>query len=411
MPTGHHGKVRHLLKNGRARVVRRCPFTIRLLYDTTRFVQKVDLGIDAGSVHIGSSACCENKELYAGDTVIRNDIVKLLSKRREARRTRRNRKTRYRAPRFDNRKREEGWLAPSIRNKIGSHLSVVRQICQILPITSITVETASFDIQKIRHPEISGEQYQQGEQLGFWNVREYVLFRDGHKCQCCKGKSKNPVLNVHHIESRQTGGNAPNNLITLCETCHKGYHNGTVTLPKKIRRGMKFHDAAFMGIMRWAFFNKLKSQYEPLGIPVNMTYGYITKNTRIRHGLEKDHAVDARCISGHPDARPLDLCYRQRKVRCHNRKLYKDKTLKHGVHKRNQAERIVLGYRLYDRVRYHGNEYFVFGRRATGYFDLRDLDGNKVNKGSISIRKFRFLEPSGYYLTLRERRMVVSSHD
>lgn len=113
------------------------------------------------------------------------------------------------------------------------------------------VETASFDIQKIKNPDIQGAEYQQGDQLEFWNVREYVLFRDGHTCQCCKGKSKDKILNVHHIESRKTGGNAPNNLITLCETCHTGYHKGTVQLPKAIKRGMRFKDAAFMGIMRW----------------------------------------------------------------------------------------------------------------------------------------------------------------
>ena len=128
----------------------------------------------------------------------------------------------------------------------------------MLPISDITVETASFDIQKIKHPEISGEEYQQGEQLGFWNVREYVLFRDAHKCQCCHSKSKDPVLNVHHIESRKTGGNAPNNLVTLCETCHKSYHSGTIKLPKTIHRGMRFRDAAFMGIMRWVFYKRLK---------------------------------------------------------------------------------------------------------------------------------------------------------
>lgn len=97
-----------------------------------------------------------------------------------------------------------------------------------MPITKIIVETANFDIQKITHNE--------NRQLGFWNVREYVLFRDSHTCQCCKGKSKDKILNVHHIESRKTGGNSPNNLITLCETCHKGYHNGTVKLPTTIKR-------------------------------------------------------------------------------------------------------------------------------------------------------------------------------
>src|SRR6266699_2908506 len=61
--------------------------------------------------------------------------------------------------------------------------------------------------------------YQQGPQLGFWNVREYVLFRDGHTCKWCLGKSGDKIFNVHHIESRKTGGDSPDNLITLCETC------------------------------------------------------------------------------------------------------------------------------------------------------------------------------------------------
>lgn len=166
-------------------------------------------------------------------------------------------------------------------------------VCKILPINQIIVETASFDIQKIKNPDIQGTEYQQGEQMDFWNVREYVFFRDGHTCQCCKGRSKDKILNVHHIESRKIGGNAPNNLITLCETCHKGYHNGTVILPKNIKRGMQFKDAAFMGIMRWAFYNALKEQYEP-AIPVSMTDGYLTKNTRIEHGLLKEHYIDAK---------------------------------------------------------------------------------------------------------------------
>ena len=302
MPTENHAKVRVLLKQQKAKVVHRCPFTIQLLYDSTDYTQPVSLGIDAGSRHIGVSATTETKVLYEADVTLRNDIVDLLSTRREARRTRRSRKTRYRKPRFNNRIRKDGWLAPSIQQKVDTHLTVVHKATEILPVSSITVETASFDIQKIKNPDISGTGYQQGEQLDFWNVREYVLFRDGHKCQCCKGKSKDPVLNVHHIESRKTGGNSPNNLITLCGTCHKGYHKGTVTLPKAIHRGMKFKDAAFMGVMRWAFYNRMKETYEPLGIMVNMTYGYITKNSRIEHNLPKDHFIDARCISGHPDA-------------------------------------------------------------------------------------------------------------
>lgn len=273
-------------------------------------------------------------------------------------------------------------------------------VCKILPINQIIVETASFDIQKIKNPEIQGIEYQQGEQMDFWNVREYVFFRDGHTCQCCKGRSKDKILNVHHIESRKTGGNAPNNLITLCETCHKGYHNGTVILPKNIKRGMQFKDAAFMGIMRWAFYNALKEQYEP-AIPVSMTYGYLTKNTRVEHGLPKEHYIDARCISGNPDAVSDGTYYYQKKVRCHNRQIHKQTILKGGIRKSNQAEYLVKGYRLFDKVRYHGREYFIFGRRKTGFFDIRTLSGEKVNKGSISVKKLTFADTRKNYLTER----------
>ena len=173
MPTERHGKVRRLLKEGKAKVVKRCPFTIQLLYDSTRYTQEINLGIDAGSKHIGVSATTKEKELYAADVELRNDIVDLISTRREMR------KTRYREARFNNRvsTKKTGWLAPSIKQKIQTHLTVIANIYKILPVASLIVETASFDIQKIKNPDISGEEYQQGEQLGFWNIREYVLLK------------------------------------------------------------------------------------------------------------------------------------------------------------------------------------------------------------------------------------------
>ncbi|MDD5833009.1 MAG: RNA-guided endonuclease IscB [Clostridiales bacterium] len=402
MPTERYGKVRHLLKNGKAKVVKRCPFTIQLLYESKCFTQPVDLGVDAGSKRIGISATTKDKVLYESEAELRNDIVDILSTRRQNRRGRRNRKTRYRKPRFDNRKRGAGWLAPSVRHKVQTHLTVVRKVCEILPVTKITVEVASFDIQKIKDPDIKGTEYQQGEQLNFWNVREYVLFRDGHQCQCCKGKSKDKVLNVHHIESRKTGGDAPNNLITLCETCHKGYHKGTVKLPTTIKRGMPFKDAAFMGVMRWAFYNELRDLYPD----VHLTYGYITKNTRIENELPKEHYIDARCISGNPNAKPSGCVYFQKKVRCHNRQIHKNTILKGGYRKRNQAEYKVKGFRLYDKVQYQGKQYFIFGRRQSGFFDIRTLDGNKINKGSVSCKRIKFLETSRGWLT--EQRKVTA---
>ena len=295
-------KARKLLKQNTAKIYKREPFTIQLLFECENQTQDITLGVDAGSKHIGLSATTNSKELYSADVELRNNIVNLLSTRREARRTRRNR-LRYRAPRFNNRIRSKnkGWLAPSIEQKIQCHFQVIQDVHNILPITKIIVETASFDIQKIKKPDISGKEYQEGEQLDFWNVREYVLARDQHTCQCCKGKSKDHILNVHHIENRRTGGNAPNNLITLCETCHKGYHIGTVQLPQNIKRGTSFKDAAFMGIRRWALYNRLKELYPN----VSMTFGYITKSIRIQNNLPKEHYIDARCISGNPNAEPL----------------------------------------------------------------------------------------------------------
>ncbi|MBR3515404.1 MAG: HNH endonuclease [Lachnospiraceae bacterium] len=394
MPTENHAKVRILLKNKKAKVIKRCPFTIQLLYESTNYTQDVSLGVDAGSKHIGLSVTTKDEVLFESDVELRNDIVDLLSTRRQNRRIRRNHKTRYRKARFDNRKRKDGWLVPSVQNKVDTHLTVIRRVHEILPITRIIVEIASFDIQKIKNPTISGTDYQQGEQLDFWNVREYVLFRDDHTCQCCKGKSKDKILNVHHIESRKTGGDAPNNLITLCETCHIGYHKGTVKLPKTIKRGMSFRDAAFMGIMRWAFYNKLKEKYSN----VSLTYGYITKNTRIENGLPKDHYIDARCISGNPKAVSDGTVYYQKKVRCHNRQIHKNTILKGGIRKRNQADYKIKGYRLFDTVRYKGNIYTIFGRRNSGFFDIRTLDGTKVNKGSVNYKKLQLIQPNSNYL-------------
>ena len=393
MPTENHAKVRVLLKQGKVKVVNKCPFTIQLLYSSTNYTQKVTLGVDSGSKHIGISATTKNKVLFESDVELRNDIVDLISTRRELRRSRRNRKLRYRKPRFNNRKRSDGWLAPSVRQKVDSHITMIAKVHKILPISNVVVEVASFDIQKIQNPEISGTDYQQGEQLDFWNVREYVLFRDGYTCQCCKGKSKDKILNVHHIESRKTGGNAPNNLITLCETCHTGYHKGIVKLPKTIHRGMSFKDATFMGIMRWVLYEKLKTIYSD----VKLTYGYITKNIRIENGLPKDHYIDARCISGNPNAVSNGDVYYYKKVRCHNRQIHKNTILKGGYRKRNQAAYEVKGFRLYDKVLWKGQKCFIFGRRTTGRMDLRILDGTHIN-ASAGYKNLKLLKMRSSYL-------------
>jgi len=379
-------KARKLLRDKKAKVVKRTPFTIQLKFECENQVQDITLGVDAGSKTIGLSATTDKVELFSAEVILRNDIVNNLATRSQFRRSRRNRKTRYRESRFLNRtkSKHKGWLAPSILNKIQTHLTIVEKIHKILPISKIIVEVASFDIQKIKNPDINGIEYQNGEQLDFWNIREYVLFRDGHKCH---GKSNctNKILNVHHIESRKTGGNSPNNLITLCEECHDDYHKGKLQL--NLKRGKSYRDSAFMGIMRWSFYNKLKELYSN----VELTYGYITKNTRILNNLPKEHYIDARCISGNPSAISSTNKYLVKKVRCHNRQIHKATIQKGGIRKNNQASYKVFGFRLFDKVKYNNIECFIFGRRSSGQFDLRKLNSTKIN-ASVKFKKLKLLE-------------------
>lgn len=400
MPTQRHGKVRRLLRDGLAHVVTRTPFTIRLDYESTEFTQPVTLGVDAGSTHVGLSATTDTKELFSAEVTLRTDIVKLLSQRREARRTRRSRKTRYRAPRFDNRKRPDGWLAPSVENRVQTHLKLIRKVLSILPVTRTVIEVAQFDQQLLKNADISGEQYQQGEQMGFWNTREYVLCRDGHKCRHCKGKSKDPILNVHHIESRQTGGDAPNNLITLCETCHKAYHRGEIEL--KIRRGSSLRDAAVMNIMRWELYRQAKAIWQN----VSLTYGYITKNTRIHAGLEKSHRIDARCISGNPFARPSEWRFQMRQTRRHDRSLHVLLPSKGGRRRSASASHWIGNSRLqrYDTIRWNDTNAFISGS-TNGRPVLKDINWKLITPttavnhktvtflsrkhGNLLIQKFR----------------------
>lgn len=400
MPTERHGKVKHLLKAGRAVVVKRSPFTIKLAYRVNNYTQDITLGIDAGSKTIGVSASTEAKELFAAEVAVRNDVVELLATRREARRTRRNH-LRYRKPRFLNRtkSKKEGWIAPSIKVKIHAHEKVVGMVYKLLPITKIMVEVASFDIQKIKNPEISGSEYQEGDQLGFWNVREYVLWRDGHTCQGRKG-CKNKILNVHHKESRKTGGDSPENLITLCEQCHDDYHKGKLKL--NLRRGASFRDAAFMGIMRWALFNKLKQEYPN----VSYTYGYITKNTRITNKLEKSHRTDALCVAGNPVAKQLKDYLFIKQVRKHNRQIHKANFLKGHRKKLNQMPYEQLGFRLFDKVKFNNKECFITGRRSSGYFALKTLDGTTIHN-SAKYTGLQLIQKANTFIF--ERRKGVSS--
>lgn len=388
MPSERGGRIGYLLRHGKAHVVSRVPFVVQLDYDSTTYTQDVNLGIDAGSKHIGVSASSEKKELFAAQVELRSDIVKLLSTRRELRRTRLNRKTRYRKVRFDNRKKKDGWIAPSVEQKVDSHLKVIRLAHKLIPITKTTIEVGQFDAQKIKNPDINGDEYQQGEQMGFWNVREYVLARDGHKCVHCKGKSKDPILNVHHLESRKTGGNSPSNLVTLCETCHKAYHRGEFDL--KIKRGTILRDAAVMNIMRLAVYERAKAEFGN----VHLTYGYITKHTRIENGIAKTHAADAFCIAKNVHARKLDSFFMCRCVPRHTRALHVANPKKGGIRRSAIASHKIgkSRFQRYDMVRWKGRECFISGSTG-GRPVLRDIEGVKMHdKQAVNVKTIKFLK-------------------
>lgn len=391
----HPRKARLLLKMGKAKVKRMVPFTIQLLYGSSGYKQDVSLGVDAGTRHIGVSATTEQTVLLEAEVQPRTDIQKLLATRGQFRRARRSRKTRYRPARFQNRKKPEGWLAPSVQHKVDAHLKTIRWVHSLLPVRKTIIEVAQFDLQKISNPEMEGVEYQQGPQLGFWNVREYVLFRDGHTCQWCQGTSKDSVLNVHYIESRKTGGDAPSNLITLCETCHDLIHR-THQEGQIARKRNGCRDATQMGIIRWRVYEQAQALYPQ----VHLTYGYLTKHTRITHALKKSHLIDARCISEHPLARLDGTSYLLKWVRRNNRHLHKATIRKGGQRQRNTAPKWVHGFRLFDCVRWSGYLCFVFGRRSSGYFDLRTLDGTRI-RASASVKKLHVIQRASACLVER----------
>lgn len=377
-------KARMLLSAGKAAVAKRTPFVIRLVHGSSGYVQPVTLGVDSGFTHVGLSAVTDTKEVYAADVELRKDLVDLNSDRRMYRRNRRNRKTWYRQPRFDNRRKPEGWLAPSIQHKLDSHKKLITGIKSILPVSRVIIEVAAFDIQKIKNPSIEGCGYQNGDQVGFWNVREYVLYRDGHKCQAPKCNGKDKFLNVHHVESRKTGGNRPDNLITLCESCHDKHHKGLLKLV--IKRSKGFKAETFMSMVRWRLVNETGADH---------SYGHITKTNRIALGLAKSHVNDGYVIAGGTVQERITP-FKIKQVRKCNRKLFKgDRS-----HIRNTAPRLVKGFQRYDKVSFQGQECFVFGRRSTGYFDLRLLDGTKIH-ASANVKAINRLERANTFLIER----------
>ena len=386
-------KARILLKEKKAKVVNRTPFTIQLLYGSSGYKQPINLGVDTGSKYIGLSATTMDKELFKATVELRQDISKLLESRRSQRRNRRS-KLWYRKPRFLNRRNRKGKVAPSVQNKIDCHLTIIRKVCSMLPVVNIIVETAEFDLHKLKNPNVSGKEYQDGGQKDFYNVKSAVLNRDNYTCQICG--EKDTRLEVHHIQFRSKGGsNRMDNLVTLCRDCHKQIHSGGLVFDKKIK---SFKHASHINIMRSRLVEELRLEFGN----VFETFGYLTKYNREKLNISKSHSADAFVISHNFNAERIDVEYQYKKVRRHNRQLYKSKPSKGGKRRRNQSNYIVNGFRRFDKVMHNGIECFITGKRTSGYFQLKTFDGTVVSQ-SVSSKKLKLLEPiKGWLINMED---------
>ena len=364
-------KARHLLRDKKAEVVSRKPFTIRLLFDCENQTQSIVLGIDSGFSFVGFSAKTDKQELIAGVLKLRWDVSKRIQDKAMYRRTRRN-KLWHRKPRFMNRNIPKGWLAPSIEHKVQTHLQLVRKLKSILPLTKIIVEVANFDTQKMQNPKISGIEYQQGELQGY-EIREYLLEKFHRTCVYCK--KKDIPLQIEHIIPKSRGGSSRvSNLATSCKKCNQ--KKGTMTasefgfpeLEKQCKVSLKA--TPFMNVVRSRIADILECE---------TTYGYITKHNRIKANIEKSHANDAFVISGGTSEERV-LPYDCKQVRRNNRKLQLNrKGFKLAIRRQR------YNFQPKDMVLFNNQEYFVNGVRGKGKRVV--ISNQKIKLKDVAIQK------------------------
>ena len=386
MPTSPR-KARLLLTSGRAKVARREPFTIQLLYGSSGYVQPVTLGIDAGYAWVGFSAINAQLEFLSGVLKLLEGMVERREARAMYRRQRRGRK-RHRPARSDNRRDGKGWLAPSIEHKLDTHLRLIELIRSILPVEKVIIEVANFDIQALKTPDISGVEYQQGEQAGFWNLREYILHRDGHECQnpACEHPAK--TLQVHHLGYwKGDRSDRPGNLITLCTRCHTpDNHKPGGFLYGWQPQVKSFKPETFMSTVRRRMVDTAQAEH---------TYGYLTKQKRMALGLPKTHYHDAFVIAGGTSqtrAEPLQM----EQIRRNNRslqKFYDAQYIDTRTGKKASGQELNSGRRTRN-------------KNLNGE-NLRQYRGRKVSKGRVSIRRRRYpYQPKDLVLYEGQRYLV-----
>jgi 5-methylcytosine-specific restriction endonuclease McrA len=375
MPTTPR-RARLWLKDKRARVVRREPFTIQLRFPTKSHVQPVRVGVDTGSKVVGIAAITKSEVVLQAEIHLRDDITEKMTQRRHYRRNRRARKTRYRQARYDNRRRPDGWLPPSVHSKAAATFKAVRFMASFLPVGRVTIEVGSFDTQKMQNPEISGIEYQQGQLEGY-QIREYLLRKWQHQCAYCGAKGMQ--LQIEHIIPKARGGtDRTSNLTLACELCNlrKGKQTaaefGFSAVQAKARIPLK--DAAHVSSLKSRVVHDLQAVFGES--QVSITYGYQTKYKRIQMlDLPKSHTNDAVAIACEIGevVKPLEIVHH---LRCLARGQYQRFNGLRSEHK-CWAPRKVRGFKLYELVKVKGDMGYIAGRREKGAFVIKDVVSGK----------------------------------
>ena len=377
----HPAKARILLKQKKAKVVRRLPFTIKLTYKIKNpKTQKYTLGVDTGFSKLGTAVINEKDEVvYLSEVILRNDIKKIMTNRNQTRKARRNRNTRYRKPRWLNRKNsiKTDRYPPTMISKFNSHMKEIKFIKSILPISTINLELAKFDNHALSNPLVKHNKwiYQKGLKFGFANTKAFVLNRDKYTCQHCK--TKKGALEVHHIIFRSNGGSdKTDNLITLCRQCHRELHLGKFSLKntKGLKRKNKQAAATQMNILRSMIIKKFKLNFTE-------TYGFLTKEVRQYLNLPKEHYFDGVAICYCDKVNKSKVFFKTDLVnlkRCISKGNYKRQKFIRGK-MINLPKGKMQGFKRYDAVKYLGKRYFIMRRMSSGFATLVDIDLNKID--------------------------------
>ena len=391
-------KARIVLKQNKAKIIGYKPFTIQLTYATGEAKQDIHVGIDEGARHIGIAITSQNKVLAKGEVELRQDVHSLLTTRAMYRRCRRNRKTRYRKPRFLNRKRKDGWLPPSTEGKLNANFFWIDKFCSLVPNPILHIEVGKFNIAKMINPSIMGAEYQQGQCVGYYGVRYFVFDRDNYTCQVC-GKSKGKVLHTHHIRYKSLGGtDRADNLITVCTECHtsKNHKEGGI-LYKWMKEGKKvkqYKEATFMNILRARTYKKYPNAI--------ITYGSITTPKRKELGLAKTHYNDAIAITNIDNIKENTnqifyiKQFRKKKRSLHEATARKGKKEPNRSQKRNKKNtKEVNGWYLNDKVVIQGKTGWISGFSGSSAY-VMDMNRNHIQMSNkaynqITLSKLKFI--------------------